>query len=98
MVVKGLKIRCPKGRAGSTPALGTTSNSTVFTSSINLALGMISTPKSEDKAKMVTLLTRPSFELDHRASRFCESVDCIFQRLGCASCVCTRDALDRVAE
>ena len=23
MVVKGLKIRCPKGRAGSTPALGT---------------------------------------------------------------------------
>ena len=42
---KVLKIRCPKGRAGSTPALGTTTFPTVFTSSINLALGMISTPK-----------------------------------------------------
>jgi hypothetical protein len=26
MALKGLKIRCPKGRAGSTPALGTTFN------------------------------------------------------------------------
>ncbi len=41
----GLKIRCPKGRAGSTPALGTISFPTVFTTFINLALGMISTPK-----------------------------------------------------
>jgi hypothetical protein len=56
-------------------------------------------PKSEDGAKMVTLfLTGLLFELDYRASRFGKSVDCIFQRLGCASCVCTRDALDRVAE
>jgi len=48
---------------------------------------------------MVTLLlTGLPFELDHRASRFCKSVDCIFQLLGCASCVRTRDALDRMAE
>ena len=33
---------------------------------------------------MVTLLLSGlPFELDHRASRFCKSVDCIFQRLGC---------------
>ena len=32
-----LKIRCPKGRAGSTPALGT-KDVTVFATSINLAL------------------------------------------------------------
>jgi hypothetical protein len=32
----GLKIRCPQGRAGSTPALGTINTLTVFTtSSIN---------------------------------------------------------------
>jgi len=56
-------------------------------------------PKSEDGAKMVTLfLTGLPFELDHRASWFGKSVDCIFQRLGYASCVCTRNALDRVAE
>ena len=43
-------------------------------------------------------LTSLSFELDHSASRFCESVHCVFQRLGCAASVCTRDALDRVAQ
>ena len=69
----GLKIRCPKGRAGSTPALGTISLPTVFMSSINLALGMIST-QSEDGAKMLTLSTNLSFELDHSASRFCQSL------------------------
>ena len=37
-MVKGLKIRCPKGRAGSTPALGTIPFLKVFTTSINLAL------------------------------------------------------------
>jgi hypothetical protein len=55
VAVKGLKIRCPKGRAGSTPALGTIPFPTVFTTSINLALEMTSAPKSEDGAKMVTL-------------------------------------------
>ena len=39
-MVTGLKIRCPKGRAGSTPALGTIPFPKVFTSSINLALGI----------------------------------------------------------
>src|SRR5215813_13600188 len=34
----GLKIRCPKGRAGSTPALGTMTNLTVTSTSINLVL------------------------------------------------------------
>jgi hypothetical protein len=43
--VLGLKIRCPKGRAGSTPALGTIPFHTVFTTSINLAPGMISARK-----------------------------------------------------
>ncbi len=42
---QGLKIRCPKGRAGSTPALGTIPFPNVFTTSINLARLMISTPK-----------------------------------------------------
>ena len=41
----GLKIRCPQGRAGSTPALGTITFLTVFTSSINLALGNDLNPK-----------------------------------------------------
>src|SRR5688572_4225056 len=48
---------------------------------------------------MVTLfLTGLPLELDHRASRFRESIDCILQRLGCATCVCARDALDRVTK
>ena len=95
----GLKIRCPKGRAGSTPALGTIPFPNVFHDFHQLSPGNDLNPKSEDGAKMVTLfLTNLPLELDHRASRFGKSVDCIFQRLGCASCVCARDALDRVTQ
>ena len=43
--LKGLKIRCPQGRAGSTPALGTIPFPNVFTRFLNLALGMTSAPK-----------------------------------------------------
>ena len=83
----GLKIRCPKGRAGSTPALGTISFPTVFTSSIHLARLVISTPEVKMGLRWVTLSTSPSFEFDHIASRLGESVHCIFKRLGCAASV-----------
>src|SRR5688500_11861842 len=91
----GLKIRCPKGRAGSSPALGTIINPTVFTSSINLALRMISTPKVKMGLWRVSLSTSLSFEWI-TAPRFCESIHCIFQSIRCAACVFSRDALDRV--
>ena len=74
----GLKIRCPKGRAGSTPALGTIINPTVFPTSINLARGMISTPSMPDGAKMATLLTRLPFELEHS----CDRTDAVPGRCG----------------
>jgi hypothetical protein len=42
IAVKGLKIRCPKGRAGSTPALGTSSTTQLLYSTdlIALAVGL----------------------------------------------------------
>ena len=90
VVRKDVRVRLPP----SAPNLFLT-----FSRLHQLSPGNDLSPKSEDGAKMVTLfLTGLPFELDHRASRFCESVDCIFQRLGCAACVCTRDALDRVAQ
>ena len=71
---------------GSTPTLGTINSLEVFTISTNLAL-LTSQPKTADEAKMVTLLTSLSLELDHIASRLCESVHRIFQGFGCASSI-----------
>jgi hypothetical protein len=47
----GLKIRCPKGRAGSPPPLGITRISLFSRDSINLVPGNDLNPKSEDGAK-----------------------------------------------
>jgi len=49
MSAKGLKIRCPKGRAGSTPALGTITFPNVFTTLINLAQRLTSTARKHAK-------------------------------------------------
>ena len=83
---------------GSNPSLGTIPNLTVITTSINLALRMISAPPMPDGAKMVTLLPSLSFELDHSASRLCEFVHGIFQGFRCASSICTCDGLNGLAQ
>ena len=71
-----------------TSALGTIINPKI---AHQLSPGNDLNPKSEDGARMVTLSTSLSFELDHSASRFCECVHCIFQSIRCAACVCSVD-------
>jgi hypothetical protein len=80
----------------STPALDNITNLTVITTSINLALRIISAPPISDGPKMVTLLTGLSFELDHIASRLCESVHGFFQSLWSAASVSASNGLNVV--
>src|SRR5260370_35347740 len=47
---------------------------------------------------VVPLLTSPSFELDHSASRLCEVVHGIFQGFRSASSICTCDGLNGLAQ
>ena len=50
-----------------------------------------------DGAKMVTRLTGLSFELDHIASRLCESIHSIFQGFGRASSIGASYGLNSVS-
>jgi hypothetical protein len=73
----GLKIRCPQGRAGSTPALGTITNLTGSIICGRFPFGCVRERQgswAKDDAKMTYLLTRASREFDNLPSWFGEFV------------------------
>ena len=79
---------------GSSPTLGTNYDFEVFHNFYQLSPAKHLGPRMPDGAKVVTLLTRLSFELDHIASRFSEFVYGSFQSLGRAASISARHGLN----